>query len=96
MTATLAGQSLGDFTDHQLRSAGVEIALPLYGQKILELADRPVGQEPFGVPRLRGSQYGRMIIRPYPPEGGTPNRRVAQPQPIYYCETGCPKPMSSM
>jgi hypothetical protein len=27
----------------------------------------------FGVSRLRGSQYGRMMIRPYPPEGGTPN-----------------------
>jgi RHS repeat-associated protein len=32
------------------------------------------GQSRFGVLRLRGSQYGRMIIRPYPPEGGTPNK----------------------
>jgi RHS repeat-associated protein len=32
------------------------------------------GQSRFGVLRLRGSQYGRMTIRPYPPEGGTPNK----------------------
>ena len=36
-------------------------------------AEAGSGQSRFGVPRLRGSQYGGMIIRPYPPEGGTPN-----------------------
>jgi hypothetical protein len=48
----------------------------------------------FGVPRLRGSEYGRMIIRPYLPEGGTglPNAefRVWGPTP-----NGCGRPGKS-
>lgn len=37
VTASFAGQSLGDFTGLQLQSPGVELALPVYGQEILEL-----------------------------------------------------------
>ena len=37
MTASFSGQRLGDFTGRQLQSTGVEIALPKYGQEILEL-----------------------------------------------------------
>lgn len=37
VTASFSERSLGDFTGRQLQSAGVEVALPVYGQEILEL-----------------------------------------------------------
>lgn len=38
VTALFGEQRLGDFTGRQLQSAGVELALPMYGQEILELS----------------------------------------------------------
>jgi hypothetical protein len=37
VTASFGGQRLGTFTGHQLQSEGIEVALPAYGQEILEL-----------------------------------------------------------
>jgi hypothetical protein len=37
IAALFAERSLGEFTGRQLQSAGVELALPVYGQEILEL-----------------------------------------------------------
>jgi hypothetical protein len=38
VVASFGERRLGDFTGRQLQSAGVELALPVYGQEILELA----------------------------------------------------------
>jgi len=38
VTASFTERRLGDFTGRQLQSTGVEVALPVYGQEILELA----------------------------------------------------------